>query len=629
MKKFITILLCFVLLMTSVACSNSGGGPKGDGDDVIIEVVIQDLGYGKQWLEESNARFVELVKDKDYGNGKKGVFFNYHFQTPEDPSTMSTSGNHVYYGYSGAGAIALSNTGNLLNIDDIVKEKYDERDGAKISIEDKMYDNYKSFSKGSDGEYYTIPTMEAYCGMSYDVDLFDRKGFYLAKPDAEYFLSEYSEVVDRDFDWVDVTAENWESDKSVGPNGIAGDYDDGLPSSLYELVALWEYMADQGVQPVQTYGEYPTYPNVFLQGIMASLMGKDRITTMNDLNGELEVVTGFGITNVEGENLFGNVDYLKRPVTEIVDITEETGFYISMPVEKYYAYALMNIINEEGWWADGSVPDYRPISHLNAQLNFLCSGYRNAKGTAPEIGMIIDGSYWYHESVIRNNVKTFEALNKGVERKVAWMPLPVNIANSVTGEDKTGTVNGITESLKGEPQTLYVEHSNCLYFNKKIEEDESLYAAIKDWIKFAHSDAELSKKTASAGYKTALQYEVTKEDKASWSGFYRDLFEVSRISNVIRPNGNNATYEKNRNGIFKRGETAGLFVCHTGSYIRCLRLEKNKGYHDAREAFEANMITPAQWKNYYAGTNIDGIKYLKNKDGKEIFYTRPANGQFG
>ena len=46
------------------------------------------------------------------------------------------------------------------SIDDIVKEKYDERDGAKISIEDKMYDNYKSFSKGSDGEYYTIPTIE-------------------------------------------------------------------------------------------------------------------------------------------------------------------------------------------------------------------------------------------------------------------------------------------------------------------------------------------------------------------------------------------------------------------------------------------------------------------------------------
>ena len=68
------LLLAGVMGLSCTACGVRQSGLGGDGDDVEIIVKTANLGYGTSWLESFNQRFMDKYKDKDYGNGKKGVY---------------------------------------------------------------------------------------------------------------------------------------------------------------------------------------------------------------------------------------------------------------------------------------------------------------------------------------------------------------------------------------------------------------------------------------------------------------------------------------------------------------------------------------------------------------------------
>ena len=195
------------------------------------------------------------------------------------------------------------------------------------------------------------------------------------------------------FFFVDIENEHWESHKSVGPDGEEGTLDDGLPSTIYEFIVLCERMVNDGVQPVQMAGQYPQYANPMLDGLMVSLMGPEKYAATNSLTGEVEVVTGF--TN---ENLVGNIDYIKKPITKTIEISEESGYYMTWQVEKYYAQALLEILDKQsGFFADGS-RSVGAVSHLGAQENLIFSGYNKLGSTAKEVAMLSDSSHLYFES---------------------------------------------------------------------------------------------------------------------------------------------------------------------------------------------------------------------------------------
>ncbi len=616
-KKSIAFIMSLVTLSGVAGCGTIGnqGGTVGDGDDVIINVSIQDLGYGTQWLEESCKRFEDLNKNTDYGNGKVGVAFRYIKGTPEQPSSLATSGTHIVFNVGRASDLAAS--GQLLNLDEIVKEKYDNGK----SIEDKMYDEAKQSYKGNDGSYYTIPTHEVYTGMSYDKDLFDRYGLYFAKPDAEFSaVNPYtSSVTGRDVIFLNSNIANWEQNKSCGPDGEYGTSDDGLPSSLMELLELWDIMKQEyQVYPIQLAGKYVNYSNCFMDGLWGSLAGAEKAYTSYTFDGQVDVVTTFEPQSAFGSN---KLSYVSTPVTQTVDVTEESGFYTTWSVERYYAMAALEVIYKEGWFAPGS-NTVGGISHTDAQKKFLFSGYDDVTGTNDEVGCLMEGSYWYNESNIRGNLASFEYANPGVTRNVRWMPMPVNIMNSVTGEDTTATLNGVTESVKGEKNVLVRDHNNIMYFNKIVKNDASVYKAVKDWIQFFNSDEELNKVTVSQGFRKALNYELKPEYRAQIAGFYADLFDLAENSYVLLPEGSNKTYEANSGttGLLVKGLNSGYFKCHNGYYFLCLETRKN----GAREGFESTMITKDNWKSFYQGSNPNGIDFVNN-----VTYNKPDTELWG
>ena len=588
MKKFLAALLGIIMMLTCVGCTNPPS-PAGDGNDVVIKFIVSDGGIGSEWLNKANQRFMDQYADKDYGNGKVGVYCDITKNLPS-PANMSTDGYHVYFFDRSSKVSGLAAQRNVLDITEIVQEKYDVRDGETLSIEDKIPEEYRNFCKSLDGKYYAVPFTEVYGGLTYDKHLFDKYGLYFAKPDAEETYPIESQKFGTSFNLI-MPKDN--ANKSCGPDGIYGNSDDGLPSSVYELLALCDHMKTTlNISPFQLSGKYLNYINFFMDGIMTSLQGYDRAYRMYSLEGEIEVVTGY-----TDENLLGSIDYLKKPITKVINITEETGYYTTRTVEQYYAEALVEIFEKEGYFAKSNA--LTTTSHITAQEQFINSDYDGNE----KIAMLMEASYWNNESTIRDNFKMFYALYPEVtDREIAWMSLPVNIANSVTGEEGTKTTNGIEETVKGERATLIDTSRSAIAFNRKIEDNPSLYEAVKDWILFFNTDYELSKFTLESGLARPLNYQVSKEDMPGMNFFRSSLWQLRADANVLRYEGNNETF-KNNYAWFGRGFTENLFVCHEkNTMFQCLRGK----LHGALEAFEASMVDKNGWKSLYKGNKEVG-----------------------
>ena len=680
MKKLIALLLTISMLFSvTIATAGCGkGGQLGDGDDVIIRFHLDNLGYGTQWLAESCERFMEQQKEVEYPGGKKGVYC--HIIRGNTPTANNLGGSTSHVVFDGGYGDTLAETGNVMNIDDIVKM---EIPGEGKTIEEKMYPETRGNYRAGDtynqdgtlipGDYYTVPTHEIYAGLSYDKKVFDRYGFYFARrldgdevtsgnPNFDaydyedyfgiekkpskliggmyYFLSPKPALEDYTSETEYLAdVKGWEEGKSCGPNGIYGDYDDGLPSSLYELFALWEYMKGT-VSPLLVSGFQQSLANTFLDAMPMALMGYDKARGQFDLTGEVDAIVNFAYGGLSDNdysttNNVGNkngLSYVEAPVIQKVEVTEESGYYTTWAVERYLTMAMMEVLVHEGFLDAASYPNKEEtLNHLFSQKKFINSGHKvsgGGSGVGPEVAMLAEYSYWWNESSIRGNLTSFNKLNPTVEdREIRWMPLPVNIKTSVTGEDETvsfkftkeggpsftRTGTEYTESKKGEKNLLVQASNNTLILNKKaIEKDSAVKQAVTDWMLFFHSDKELSAVTASQGFRKGLQYEMQNEDISNWATFYQDLYTLSENSDIIRLGADNETFAENATTIFSRGEGNKAWKCSHTDYFGCWRNTSfgQKGRNSCT-CFISTMITKKEWEGYYRdGTHAADVVEL-------------------
>ena len=581
-KKLLTVLLCLVISFSAVACGSDTGDTGETNNQVTLEFVIDDAGIGLQWLEKANQRFMAQNVNTEYGD-KKGVYCRITKEMPRLAS-MATDGYHVYFMEWVEPVRGMVKTCNLLNINEWVTEKYDNRDGELISIEDKMFPEYKKFPQADNGEYYALPYIEVYGGLTYDKKLFDDNGLYYAqsgkgvKFPCKKFGTQYEFIKKGD-----------NASKTCGPDGIYGTVDDGLPSCVLELVTLWYKMNQMGIFPVQLSGKYLNYATFFLNGITTALQGEQEAYATYGFEGEMDVVVGY-----KDEPIFGDINYIKKPIVKRVKITEEQGYYTTWSVAKYYALALLEIIEKEGYFTKGNA--LSTYSHIDCQQDFIYSGY----GTNDKIGMLIEASYWYNESTIRNNFNYFNTLfpEAGGDRDIQWMSLPVNLENPITGGDELkDTTVGVQETVKGERPTLIDTSRGAVVFNSRVAKQPEVMQALEDWIKFFHSDEELSLFTVESNLARPLNYQVKEAHKENWNSFGNSLWELRKDSYVLRFEGNNETFYKNTS-FFARGFQDGAFACHS-SLSPMEEFRANK--HGAKEAFEYGLRDKAEWKAMYSG----------------------------
>lgn len=582
-KKLLSLALVGAMALTTAACggnkNNSGGGNGGGnttGKETVLEVAVHNGGVGKDWLKAAGDRFSELMKEHSYADGKKGVRINITPANGLGKASMASEAYNVYF-------IERLDTFNLIqnNLLLDLSEVYATEENGK-TIENRIYSEMLPSLKGNDGKYYVLPGWEFYSGMSYDEETFDFCGAYFAG-EGETGINFNSNL----FGNATFVGKNGTAKKSVGPDGKTGvidgvDYsaDDGLPSSLKELLILCEYLKNNGVEPISMTSQYPGYSKYLIAGLWASLAGYEQMKTCYTFDGtEVEIVKSDANGNLmfTDENLFPGIDYLKKPVTEKVAITEENGYLTNDMAAKYYAAAFLQIIEKEGFlpFSDGS-----SVSHTATQLNMLLGG-SGVKGKTRK-GMIIDGSYWWVESEMFGNFDNYTKMTKkdANDRKIKWMPLPVSFDTTVT-------------SGNGEKNTLIDTGMGVCFINNNIKNNAELRQASIDFVKFCYSQSELAAFTESTGSMRPIEYTVNTDNVKSL--YYKDLLKLRQNSDVMLFTGDNDTFKYNR-GVLKIELSSLVTLAPTiGNKRYDNYLEAYDAGANAVSVFEATRFTKSYW----------------------------------
>lgn len=624
LKKILALVTCGIIAFACTACSPAGGSGGGGGIDTsnmtVITMYVGGGGYGTTTFKNRALRFAEHSKGKSYEEGKMGAYVD--VKAAPDSGTISidqsllAEGYHIISGGSYWQSLqTIAQDGYIANLDDIMRtpipgegnttiiDKIDKTQRWTYALEDPTTSN-------ADGlEYYAFPGVESYGGLTYDKDMFDTMSYYFAKPDAPESDSTkaYSSIVNELYTFTKV-----DEYKSVGPDGLPNTEDDGMPSSLFELIALCERIKGDSIYPFIYTKQYSWYINYFADALYASLLGAKNASAINNFKSDsMDIVVGF--TN---EDLFEGVPELglKVPVTVSIPIDESCGYYATHSLEKYYVYAFFQLMETQNW--------YKPTgtkSHTEVQADFIFG----KKYTDRRAAMLVECSYWYNESTIRGNFTDWDIDTNNATREIRWMALPGNIKTTVTGEEGSVNTGFNVESTAGESIVLSSSGDGFMAVNKRYENDPVVMEVIKDYLLFIFSDAELSKFTVDSRYSVAVNYDVNPEDYENANSYTQSLMKLTKNATVAYAAGDSDVY---RNNVwrFVRGGNSGFFATD-GAYSTSIResLSNNGG---PLACFKGKIIDKKGWENYYGNGNFAEVPSSKTypvghlKEGQEIVF---------
>ncbi|MBQ8658670.1 MAG: hypothetical protein IJ506_06000 [Clostridia bacterium] len=581
MKKTISLIFAGLLAFTTFGVAGCDDG--ADEGKIVLNISAHDDALGGKWMDDLFNRFEKSVADKSYLGGKTGVAVKKNSYM-NGLSTIRTDGNAIYFRNRDNSVASYVRNGEFLDITSMVTEKNETRSGEQISIADKIPEGSRSTYMVED-KYYALPDAEFYASITYDKDVFDEKGLYFAQPGASG-RPHYSAICDTDYTFINVGDD---SSKSCGPDGELGTSDDGLPTTLFELAALCDYMKNiHSVSPfAMAYNSsIQEYCNFFLDALMASLQGSEA-ATMNSLQSDgFDVVVGF-----TDENLFPGHNGIKKPIVKTIPITEETGYYTTWSADRYYAEAFVELVDKQGWWCTDTASVNS--NHHKAQDNLIYSNF----GTNESVGMLVESTYWYNEADSRSTFDYFfMEFNYVDERNLVPMSLPVSLNETVA-------------QGQGEIPTYLCTSRSYVCVNANISENEGLVEAVKDFLQFIYSDGELSRCTAEQGLPRNMNYTIQEADKVRFSSYGAEVWSLFEKANIVRFEGNSATFKDNA-ALFYRGFEDGAFSIP--GYQCCYPAIANG--KTSKQCFEEGMKTKDQWKSvYYRGSgevgDYEGITY--------------------
>jgi hypothetical protein len=458
-----------------------------------------------------------------------------------------------------------------------ITEVFEMKDDEGVALKDRIYPEMLPALRGDNPDkYYVLPWVEFYSGMSYDADAFDYIGSYFAAPGENgiNYTCNYGTAM---------FVGRSKAKKSCGPDGVYNTNDDGMPSSLQELLILCDYQKNNNVEPITISGKYIGYCAYLIAGLWASLAGYDQMKTVYEFDGTpVEIIKSDENGNLmfTNEPLFQGIDYIKKPVTEMVAITEENGYLTNDMAAKYYAAAFLEAIEKEGLFSQDARLD---VNHTQTELNLLLGG----KGAKKRKGMLVDGTYWWVESELTGNLTSYADLTgeDANTRNIKFMPLPTSL-------------NTTTTEGNGEKGTMIETGMGVCYVNNNIKNNEELKNASLDLLKFLYSEQELIEFTKNTGSKIAIDYDVDSSDVPSV--FYSNLIDMRDNSNVVRytAKNDNSVFKKHR-GSLKIELSAEVFraTLDNVTYNNFLQVYRTTSFN-AKDVFNATRFTKSEWASF-------------------------------
>lgn len=497
-RKTGSLLLAAVLAAASFGFVGCAKTEKIDATKSQLTVLNYNGGVGTDWLYQIAEDFERQYAGAHFEEGKTGV--QIHITPTKDTLITSIEGlpEDVYFTESTYFNNFAIN-GELLDISDIVTSSLaDVTDGAEtVSIESKLYPEQKAALTAFDGNYYVLPHYEGIGGATYDARVFTRESLYLkGGPDGSW-----------DGGWTGT-----DSEKTVGPDGVRGSYDDGLPSSYEEMDRLFERMLQVGVTPFVWAGSYaPTYTMWLANAAWVAYDGYDKsMLAINFGSGDGEGVAFDRVTGFSGQDSAG----YPVPQTEPATITPATAYNISQSVGRYYATRLMHQVFSNSRMYSDRISG--AMSHLDAQKIFIDSDLENTP-----IGMLIEGIWWYGEAVSARQSSEARHPTTGVNRDFRWMVFP----RKATGGVKEG---------EGTKNTVIGQSMAYGFISADVADTPWKEELAKTFLKFCYTDKAAQDFNVISGVPKAIQYTLPEERLPELNNFARNSYEVYKNSDVVR-----------------------------------------------------------------------------------------------
>ena len=454
-KMKVRALLVMISLLSVVgltACFERETGITIDEDKTQLYVGVYDGDLGTEWIfEEVFAKFEALNPDVQCIPIKQKELYGDAFLLDNMPSEQTDvyflNGN-TYQNYVARG--------RLLEITDAVTTALD---GENKSIEDKMNKTLQKHYE-LDGKYYAVPFFDAIFGTVYDIDLFEKEGFYF-NTDGDLLCDSSNETL------------------SAGPNGVSGDYDDGLPATYSQWKELVDTISYSGITPYTWTGEYPLYRQRFITGVWADYEGKANFDLNMSLSGEY---------TFEGD-------------TTPTQISLNNGYLLKNQKGQEYALEMAKYIIEKGYYTSNAFDTVN--SHSDAQKQYL----RSVR-TGNKVAMIFEGGWWEKGAKAFMNSMAEEygqQYDYGV-RRFGFMPAPK--ADDGSSSQGTTLISSTGSSMV------------CINSNTKQAE------LAKKFLRFVHSEESLRTFTRVTGSVRPYEYSLTKEDKDEMTHFGNMMFDI-------------------------------------------------------------------------------------------------------
>lgn len=542
---------------------------KKDDTKTQLDVTSFEGGFGQEWLYAARDRFEEVYKDVSFEPGKVGVQVTVQpdeYSLP--PSNITGSKYHVFF-YESLNYNSYIIRNQFLDITDLVKESATDVSGLldatqiaskgaseteSRTIEDKMNQVQKD-ALNIDGKYYCIPHYEGSTAVSYDRDLFKEKKLFFKEGGG----------------WT----KQPEIEGTVGPNGIRGDYDDGLPSSYEEFLALCDHMVEVGVTPFTFPGGHLDYINHFTQSLFTAYLGANGSACWSFDSGDekLEVITGW---NNDG-----------TPITEMVNITNENGYLTSQLAVRYWSqWLLSETVKNPDYYSDSAKTG--SVSHVDDDRTYVNS---KLDADLKPIAMKFDGSWWYNEAkdALLDSYKKYE---NSTDRDFAVMPMPWKITGTVTeGEGRKNALNDTTYAYA--------------FLNANLVDQPVQLQVAKLFLKFCYTDKSLQEFTTTTGTFKALQYELTTSQLNSVDKYVQNLYNLRRVSDIVYPYSNSKIYIANQDGFAfytwknsmynGNGEDNSYTIYKNGK-----KQISGTVWYTPKEIFEQAIISQSEWNSKFS-----------------------------
>ena len=533
--KFLALGLAAVLSVGVAAGCGNGNIGKDEDTSKITQISFRQWGgtaSSTDWLQQAADRFAAEKANEPYESGKKGV--KVEISTNKDSDyTSSIPDYDILMDENSANIYDMQTRGYLADIDELVK-------GLQSKIEPQLLPKLK----GADGKYYGLPHYSYDVSISYNVDLFKTENLYIAAPGEESVVNYKSSLLPGSSAGVNFVF-NENTKKSCGPNGIPNDYDDGLPSSLEEFIVLCDYIKNKKqINPfsISDINGGANYAFMLIESLWAGMVGTDamKATNCNFTDAEVEVVKE-GALSYDGTLLNTGI---KMPQTETVVLSDYNGYRMYDMSARYYALSFLELAKNKGWFKN------QQMTNTKAQEFFVLGNY-NANDN-DRCAMLVDSTFWYGEAVSGGTLTKYKSLSGGKEANVSMMPMPVQLTGQVTeGNGKKPTV---------------IDTSATVFVNKRVEKNEGLFRAVKEFIEFLYSDAELKAFTETSKLTMNLKYDY---DKSSLGNFYAGVLEIEKAAgDKVYAASDNIKFSKNRSSfsLIWGGKLNYFGSYHNGSY---------------------------------------------------------------